>query len=166
MSYKTIKLKNYLNHFEEFTAAAAIYPGMLVEQTPSAATIRKHATSGGNVTVVCFAIEDALQGKGITDAYATGDKVQVWYPVSGDVVYALVADEQNIAIGDELESNGAGFLTKHTVKSWGSADSMIAETIYTSAVVGKAIEALDLSGLSAQGTSDTPLRQFIKVRIR
>ena len=166
MSYNTIKIKNYSNHFEEFSAYAAISPGMLVEQTPSAATIRKHATSGGNVAVVAFATEDALQGKGITDAYAAGDKVQVWYPQAGDIVYALIADEQSIAIGDELESNGAGFLTKHTIKTWGSTDSMVAETLYYSCVVGKALETLDLTSLSAAGTSDTPLRNFIKVRIR
>jgi hypothetical protein len=116
MSYRTIILKNYVNVFEEFTAAAAITPGMLVEQTPGAATIRKHATSGGNA-IPMFAIEDAKQGKGITDDYATGDKVQVWIPQRGDVVYALLADEQNIAIGDDLESNGLGFLTKHTVET-------------------------------------------------
>jgi hypothetical protein len=164
MSYNTIKIENHSDVFKEFTAAAAIIPGMLVEQTPAAATLRKHATSGGNARPM-FALEDALQGKGITNAYAAGDRVTAWIPASGDIVYALIADEQNIAIGDPLESNGAGYLTKHTVKTWGSADSMIAETVYSFPVVGFALEALDLSGLSTQGTSDAPLRQHIKVTI-
>jgi hypothetical protein len=164
MSYNTIKLKNYLNIFEEMTAAAAITPGMLVEQTPGAATVRKHATSGGNATPK-FALEDGLQGKGIHDAYAAGDKVQVWVAQTGDWVYALIADEQNIAIGDLLESNGAGYLTKHTVETWNSADAQVANTVYSFPVVARALEALDLSGLSTQGTSDAPFRQHMKVEI-
>jgi hypothetical protein len=164
MSYNTIKIKNYVNVFEEMNAAAAIYPGMLVEQTPAAATVRKHATSGGNA-IPMFALEDGLQGKSIHQAYATGDRVQVWIAQTGDQVYALIADEQNIAIGDPLESNGAGFLTKHTVETWNSADAQVANTVYSYPVVAVALEALDLSGLSTQGTSDAPFRQHIKVRI-
>ena len=164
MSYNTIKIKNYSNVFEEMEAAAAITPGMLVEQTPAAETVRKHATSGGNA-IPMFALEDALQGKGITDDYAAGDQVQVWIPGRGDQVYALIADEQNIAIGDPLESNGAGFLTKHTVETWDSADAQAANTVYSFPVVAVALEALDLSGLAGSESSSHPLRQYMKVRI-
>jgi hypothetical protein len=164
MAYHTIIIENHSDVFKEFAAAAAITPGMLVEQTPAAATLRKHATSGGNARPM-FAIEDALQGKGITDNYAAGDVVRAWIPGRGDIVYALIADEQNIAIGDPLESNGAGFLTKHTVETWNSADAQVANTVYSFPVVGYALEALDLSGLSTQGTSDAPLRQHMKVTI-
>ena len=103
----TVILKNYLNVFEEYVAAAAtIYPGCLLELT-SANKVKVHATAGGNALPM-FAIEDAFQGKGIDDNYATGDVVRCWIPTRGDVVYGILADGQTIAKGDFVESNGAG----------------------------------------------------------
>lgn len=146
----TIKLKNYLNIFEEYDAAAAITPGMLVQPTPGAATIRKHATAGGNA-ITMFAYEDSLQGKGIDDDYATGDKVQVWVAQRGDQVNALLRDEQSVAIGDFLESDGEGRLQKHTAdyKSFGSADNAAdwTLTVLPLQIIGQALEAVDLSTL-------------------
>ena len=77
MAFNTIKLKKYSDVIEEMIADAAIYPGMVVEMD-SAAKVKVHATAGGNVVPVMVALEDELQGKGIDDAYATNDKVQVW----------------------------------------------------------------------------------------
>jgi len=161
MAYNTVKIKKYSNVIEEYAAAAAISPGMLVELTPSAATIRKHATEGGNA-VPMFALEDELQGKGLTDDYAAGDQVQVWIPNRGDIVYAQIEDEQSIAIGDFLESNGAGFLQKLVNVE---VSSQAADVVYPLQIVAQALAALDLSALSAQGSSDTATRQFLKVRI-
>ena len=157
MAYNTVKIKKYSDVIEEYEAAAALSPGMLVEPTPGAATIRKHATEGGNA-IPMFALEDELQGKGLEDAYVAGDRVQVWIPGRGDVVYAQLEDEQNIAIGDFLESNGSGYLQKHVADE---SDS----NIYPNQIIGQALEALDLSGLSAAGSSESQTRQFIKVRI-
>ena len=158
---QTVKIKNYSDIMEEYVAAAALSPGMLVEPTPSATTIRKHATEGGNA-IPMFAVENELEGEGLTDAFAAGDQVQVWIPGRGDIVYAQVEDEQNIAIGDFLESNGAGYLQLHEEDSADSDDAFVS---YTGQIIGQAIEALDLSGLSAAGSSDTPIRQFLRVRI-
>ena len=157
----TVKLKNYSDIMVEYTASEAISPGMLVEPVPSAATIRKHATESGNA-IPMFAVENELEGEGITTAYASGDKLQVWIPGRGDVVYAQVEDEQNIAIGNFLESNGAGYLQVHIAPS---ADSAQDDISYTGQIIGQALEALDLTSLSAAGSSDTPARQFLRVRI-
>jgi len=161
MAYRTVKIKKYLDIIEEYEASAAISPGMLVEPVGSASTIRAHATEGGNA-IPMFALEDELQGKGITDAYAAADQVQVWVAVRGEQVYAQVEDEQSIAIGDPLESNGEGYLQKHTPSTYDSDD---AYTAYTNPIIGFALDALDLSGLSAAGSSDTPARAFLRIRI-
>jgi hypothetical protein len=167
MAYQTIKIKKYSDVIEEFTANGVILPGQLVEQTPAAATARKHATSGGNA-IPMFALEDELQGKGIDDSYASGDKVQVWIAGRGDIVYACIADEQNIAIGDPLESNGDGMLQKHTVETWNSNDAQQANTVYSFPVVALALEAKNLSTLPEGSDSSAGGAYYhprIKVRI-
>lgn len=160
MAYNSVKIKNYLNHFEEYEANAAISPGMLIE-IMSTGKVRAHATEGGNALPM-FALENYPEGKGITTAYAAAEQVQAWIPVRGDEVYALLEDEQNVAIGDFLESNGSGYLQKITNVE---VSSQAADIVYPLQIVAQALEALDLSGLSAAGSSDTPARQFIRVRI-
>jgi hypothetical protein len=159
MAYETIKIKKYSDVIEEFTAAAALSPGMLVEQTPGAATVRKHATAGGNA-IPMFALEDELQGKGIGNAYATGDKVQVWIAGRGDIVYARIADEQHIEIGDFLESDGLGSL-RECVPPHGDSST----DIVSMPIVAVALDHADLSGLSTTDSSERPSEQYIRVRI-
>ena len=162
MAYKSIIVKDYSNVFEEFVAATTILPGQLVEQTPAAATLRRHATSSGPA-IPMFAIEDALQGKGIDDAYAVGDQVRVWIPGRGDKVYAMIADEENIAIGDRLVSNGDGFLAKHT-----DAKGDSGTYIYYNEIVAWALEAVNLSTLPEGSDSSAAGAYYhprIKVRI-
>lgn len=160
MAYNTIKVKKYSNVIEEFVANAAITPGMLVE-VMSTGKLRKHATALGNAFPM-FALEDELQGKGINDNYAAGDQVQVWIPGRGDIVNALLRDEENIAIGDFLESDGEGKLRKYVAESVTSADAQEANTIYESRIVGVAVAAVNLSSLpegsesSAGGTYYNP----------
>ncbi len=162
----TVKLKNYLNVFEEFEANAAITPGMLIE-IMSTGKVRKHATSGGNVLPM-FALEDELQGRGINTDYAAAARVQCWIPTRGDEVNALLRDEQNIAIGDFLMSDGEGRLTKYVAESWESNDAQQANTLYPLVIVAQALEAVNLSSLpegsesSAQGDYYNPR---IKVKI-
>lgn len=140
---RTVKLKNYLNIFNEFVANAAITPGHLVELM-STGKIRSHATAAGNA-YKWFALEDVLQGKTISEAYAALDPVLVWMTAPGEEVYAVLANGQNIAKGDLLESAGDGTLTKHTADAWTSAN---VGTVYGNAIVGVALEAVDMSGSS------------------
>jgi len=141
MAKNTIKLKNYVQIQEEYTAAAAITPGNLIELN-SAGTVQKHAGLG-KTALVMFAVEDELQGKGITDAYAAGDRVQCWIATRGDIVYATVKASENIVVGDFVESAGNGTVRKVTraAESWESADAQSAKSLYDLHIVGQAIEA-------------------------
>lgn len=143
MAKNTIKIKNYSNTNEELVAAAAITPGNLVE-VASTGKVQKHSTAGGNA-LPKFAVEDELQGKGIDEDYAAADQVQVWTPGRGDMVYALLADGQDVSIGDFLESDGAGKLQAHSPASEGVE--------YPLGPIAVAREAVDMSGSSGADPS-------------
>jgi hypothetical protein len=160
-TYNTIKLTKRLDIIEEYNANAAITPGDLIELM-STGNVRRHATAGGNVFPPMFALEQELEGKGITNDYAAGDKVQCWVAVRGEIVYARLADGQTVVVGDPLESNGFGCLRKHTVNTLSSDELAV---IYTNPVVGIALEAQDLSEVSYGESSLVGNAQYIKVRI-
>lgn len=141
MAHNTIKIKKYSDHIEEFVADAGITPGHLVE-IDSDGEVQVHATADGTVLPM-FALEDELQGKGIDDAYIANDKVQVWIPWRGDVVYALLADGETAVKGSLLTSNGDG-----TLKVYVPADSTD-DIVAPQPIVGVAVTAVDLSGSSA-----------------
>jgi hypothetical protein len=170
MKRNTIILKDYLHIFEEYEAATSIIPGQLVELN-SAGKVQKHS-GAGKTALPMFPIEDALQGKGIRDAYAAGDKVRVWIPQRGDMVYALLADEESVVIGDFVESNGLGYLRKvsRANDSWESADTAPGgglHTLYDMHIVGVAVEAKDLTSLSTSDSSrftDVQV-QYLMIRI-
>jgi len=122
MVYKTVKVKKYSDVIEEFVAAGAITPGMLLE-LDSNGEVAPHSEAGGSAYPL-FALEDELQGKGIDDNYAADDQVQVWLPGRGDIVNALVSGV-DVAIGDFLMSAGDGSLEKF------SKQLTIASLVYT-----------------------------------
>jgi len=163
-NFNTIKIKKYEDIIIEKAANAAITPGMLIELM-STDKVRAHATAGGNVIPIMFALEDELQGKDIDEAYAAADKVQCWIPRAGDVVLALLADGQNVSIGDALQSDGAGYLTKYVLESWESADAQAANKIYDKVIVGIALEAQDLSALDGSNSSLTANSKYIKIMV-
>lgn len=140
----TIKLKNYLNVFEEYVASAGITPGHLIELI-STGKVQVHATEDGNVLPM-FAIEDELQGNGIDTAYVADDQVQVWIPTRGDQVNAILKDEETVVIGDFLVSAGNGELKKYdAITSVGDIEHPLAV----------ALAALDLSSSSAATVAAT-----------
>ncbi len=122
MAKNTIKVKKYSDVIEEMTSVGVITPGMLVE-IDSAGEVQAHSSGGGDV-IPMYALEDELQGKSIDDDFAADDKVQVWIPYRGDIIYALVADGEDIAIGDYLTSNGDGTLKEDT-----GSDTLVAQAI-------------------------------------
>ncbi len=140
MAKNTVKLKKYLDVINEFTATAvAITPGMLLELT-SAGTVQAHSTEGGPALPM-FALEDELLGNGNSANYAASAKIQVWTAVRGEEVYALLADGEDVAIGDFLVSDGTGKLKKYT----GDAPS---DVEYPQSLIAVALEAVDMSGSS------------------
>src|SRR5690606_29128908 len=114
---------------DERRAAEAITPGMLVERNSAGKAI-KHATSGGPA-VFELALEDALQGRTIDDAYAENDLVTTHLFQKGDEGYAWLASGQNVQDGAYLISNGAGLLTAYSG---------------TGTALCRAVEAVDASG--------------------
>ena len=154
---RTIKVKKYSDLIEEHVAEhAVITPGMLV--TPSSANkVRPHNEAEGNA-IPMFALEDELQGKNIDVNYAIGDPVQVWIPGRGDQVYAILKDDENVAVGDFLVSAGNGELQKKTLLE--SMESHAVDSRMT--IVAQAIEAVDLSDSSGTWPAS---RRRIKVRI-
>jgi hypothetical protein len=138
---RTIKIKNYSNIFEEYTAAGAIIPGMLIELI-AAGTVQAHGTASGSALPM-FPLEDEFQGKTINDAYSAGDIIpQVWIPGRGDQVFALLDDGENVIKGDFLESAGNGFLQKYSSDASNNADAVDMR------IVGVALEAVNLSSSS------------------
>ena len=164
-TYNTIKVRSFLKIQDEFTATAAVIkPGMLL-QFHTDGKVKAHATANGDVTSKMFALEDELQGKEISNAYDASAKIQVWTATSGDYVYALLADGESVQIGDALESNGDGYLRKHVADSYKFGDSSHTDTIYTSPIVGIAMETLDLSSSSGLESSALQGAQRILVKI-
>ena len=164
MSNNTIKLKKYLDVIIEKNANAAITPGMLIESM-SSDKVRAHATSEGNAVPI-FALEDELQGNGIDDAYAADDPVQCWIAQRGEEVYAILADGEDVAIGDWLASNGDGYLKKHVAETESWEVSEAGEvTVLPLAIVAQAIEALSTAD-SSGGESSGALGYAKRIQVR
>lgn len=66
--------------------------------------------ASGVVAARKFAIEDALQGNTIDDAYASGDLVRFVHALPGDHILGILAAGQNVQDGTRLVSDGAGSL--------------------------------------------------------
>ncbi len=99
--------------YEEGRAGATIMPGMLIGLDASTETYIPHGTADGGAEC-CVALEDALQGNTIDDAYASGDLVRFIIPVRGDVVLLLLEAGANVTAGTKLVSNGAGYVQAET----------------------------------------------------
>jgi len=135
---KTIVLKG-LGMRKERMAAGAITPGHLVEIT-SADKVQVHSTGGG-LAQRAFAVENDLVGGTIATAYALGSMVQYNVFVAGEEVNALIADGEDIAIGDKLVSAGDGTLKELSSESTDQS------------AIAIAVEACDMSGSSGADPS-------------
>ena len=124
----------------EALANAAITPGQLVEEM-STGKIRKHATAGA-AAQKAFALEDFLQGKTIAQDISANNVCLYRCFRLGDEVYAILADGENVAVGDKLESAGGGELRKQVLTSSGAVAN-------PAGLIGFAREAVDASDSKA-----------------
>ena len=139
---KTILIKGDPVYNElAMTSGEAMLPGHLVERI-SAGTLSKHSGAGLTSTRA-FALENENDGGGIDDAYANGETVKFATCRPGDVVNAILADGETVAIGEYLESNGDGTLREV------DADAATAQDERNS-LVGIALEAQSPSGSTAR----------------
>lgn len=104
---KRIHLKGSGRH-EEAVASGTITPGMLLVQDANG-KVKAHATAGGTAERN-YALEDALQGKIISDNYSSGDVVGYVSAQPGDNIYALLAAGEAVTRDEFLTSNGDGTL--------------------------------------------------------
>lgn len=121
---------------KEAPADVAITPGELVE-TISTGKFQPHG-SAGDPAMPMFAVENDLAGETIDEDYVIDDQVRARVFPPGAVVYAWLANGEDIAIGDRLMSDGLGALTSVGSIS-GSLDHTIAmanEAVDTSASGG------------------------------
>jgi len=132
------------SRYEEGFASAAISPGMLIERTPGTLgnEVTPHNFAGGGGEVM-IALEDALQGKTINDAYVAAsagppavpaDMISYRLAKAGEEYFVLLKDGEVAADGDPLTSGGDGTFT---VAAAGEE------------VLAVAVEALSPSGANA-----------------
>ena len=143
MANKSIIVKKYVNNSDELPAESAITPGMLIELT-SSNTYQPHSTADGTAAKR-FAKEDSLQGGSIDDAYAADAPVQALACVQGEWILAILADGEDIAIGDKLVSNGDGALKERG----GASDAEQPESIV--AISRQTLDLSDTSGAESSG---------------
>lgn len=141
MAFKTINVKSEFSLPKEGIGSGVITPGMLLERTAVVNTVKAHAQASKNQNRL-VALERDIAGDDIDDDYATGEQILMRVFLPGDEVYMLLADGENVAAGDMLESNGDGYLKKYVVDSAGVVE-------YPNSIVGIALEAVDMSGSSA-----------------
>ena len=129
---KTIDLYGYCNQHEAI-ADGTITPGMLVIRS-SATEVAAHDVAGGPAQP-SFAVEYDLTGRGIADAYASGDQVIFKTFTPGSGVYAWLAEDEVATAGAFLSSNGDG-----TLKVAEAEENIVAQ----------ALEALTATGADAR----------------
>ncbi len=129
---------DYSRKLEAKAGEAGIKPGMLCKIN-SAGAVVKHSTSGGALgDENLIALEDALQGStNVGTAYTNGQIVFLAIALPGDEFNVLIADEQDVNVGDKIMAGGSGLFKKN---SGGTK------------VVAIAVEDNDLTG---SNTSDT-----------
>lgn len=96
-------------NIEELDAGGTVYPGHLL-QLDSDGDVTVHSTDGGRARPVKVALEDELQGNDINDAYSADNRLRLVTAKPGDKLQMKLAAGEDIAIGDELVSNGDGTL--------------------------------------------------------
>lgn len=108
---ETIWLGGDRTEVNDRAASEAVTPGHLVELFNNGGVIRfrKHASAGAD-TARMIATEQSAQNKGVDDAYAANDLIEVSAGHRGSTWWMLIASGQNIAAGNRLESAGDGTL--------------------------------------------------------
>ena len=96
-------------------AIEAITPGMLVELHNDGTTLKWGVHDSANEPVArAVALDQIALNKGVDDAYAAGDLVNVGYFAAGDRFWGLIPSGQNITQGALLQSNGDGKLKAYS----------------------------------------------------
>lgn len=108
---RTIVLKGKdKGHHNEGVLDGIVLPGMVIQMKTNGnydvvSDTQAESLKQNSLTIVK---EDDLQGRDYLTAYAVGDIVFNYTPVSGDHLCVLVKSGQNLAVGDKLVEEGGG----------------------------------------------------------
>jgi hypothetical protein len=94
----------------DLAASEAITPGMLVERFANAGVNRLRKSTLTGLANVLFALDHPMANKGVDDAYAAGDLVEMLVARPGDAVWALIASGATVAFGAPLSDAGNGYV--------------------------------------------------------
>ena len=123
---------------DEGVAAGAISPGHAIKHDASGGVV-VFSTAGGTLdgSLCVIALKDALQGKTVDDAYASGDQVFYIIPKRGDRLAVVLSAEQNRTVDDYLTYDSDGgfrlaaateervFQLKETIDLTGGSDTLV-----------------------------------------
>lgn len=128
----TIYLGGPRTEIGDLAASEAITPGHLVERFNSAGVIRwRKATTDINGPKA-VATEQSMLNRGVGDAYAAGELVEVSVLAGGGTAWMWIASGQNVAAGDLLGSAGSGTLkTGATVARFTALENQANVTVLT-----------------------------------
>ena len=107
----TIFLGGERTQINDRAVSEAVKPGHLVELFNAAGVhrFRKHATAGGD-TARLVATDASMLNKGVDDAYAANDLVEVSAGRGGSTFWMRLNSGETIVAGNKLESAGDGTL--------------------------------------------------------
>ena len=106
----TIFLGGERTQINVYAAAAAIKPGMLVELDDVSGTVRWKVATADIDGPPAFATEMAMMNKGVDDAYAAADLMEVSIGAKGSWFWGRMQSGQTVAAGDLMCSAGGGYL--------------------------------------------------------
>jgi hypothetical protein len=128
----TIYLGGGRTQVGDLAAAAAITPGHLVERDDVGGVIRWKLASADIAGPPAVATEQSMVNKGVSDAYAAGDLMEVSVLHKGGTAWMFIASGQNISAGDLLGSAGGGTLKSGaTVARFSALETTGAVTVLT-----------------------------------
>lgn len=105
-----IHLGGDITEIGDLAASEAITPGMLVERFNNSGTIRWRKATADLNGPGSVALDQSMLNKGVDDAYAANDLMQVGVLHKGATAWMLIASGQNITAGTLLGSAGGGTL--------------------------------------------------------
>lgn len=94
----------------DLACSEAITPGMLVERFNAAGVIRFRKSTRTGLRNTEYALDMPMQNKGIDDASAANDLIEVVQGAPGTTIYALIASGATIVAGNRLTDAGNGYL--------------------------------------------------------
>jgi hypothetical protein len=127
-----VKLGGDWTEVGDLAASEAITPGHLVERFNSAGVIRWRKATADIAGPGSVALDQSMLNKGVDDAYAANDLMQVGIPHKGATAWMFIASGQNVAAGALLGSAGGGTLkTGATVALFTALENKPTVTVLT-----------------------------------